>query len=104
VLGEQFSHFIRREIGLDVNPHLMRHFAAFAYLEANPGDFESVRQMLGHKNIATTMTFYAKACTMSALARYDDVISAQLDAGSSLSLTWPTRKTAKRTKKTEEVD
>jgi integrase len=50
-LGQQFSRFIRRELGLIVNPHLMRHFAAFAYLKAEPGHYEAVRQMLGHKQI-----------------------------------------------------
>ncbi|MBS0250974.1 MAG: tyrosine-type recombinase/integrase [Proteobacteria bacterium] len=79
-LSMQFSRFVKRETGLIVHAHLMRHFAAFAYLKANPGDYESVRQMLGHKNIATTVKFYAKACTLSAYARYDEIISTQIDA------------------------
>lgn len=78
-LGSQFSGFIKREIGLSVNPHLMRHLAAFAYLEANPGDFESVRQMLGHKDVATTVKFYSGANTRAALKRYDMVVSAYRD-------------------------
>lgn len=78
-LGRQFSGFVRREIGLVVNPHLVRHWAAFAYLAANPGDYESVRQFLGHKDIATTIRHYAGADTKSALARYDGVISAHIE-------------------------
>lgn len=102
-LSTQFSRFGRREIGLTVNAHLMRHFAAFAYLEANPGDLESVGRMLGHKNIATTTKFYAKASTLSALARYDEVISAQLDARPLMPLSSFSTSAAKRAKKKEVV-
>jgi integrase len=103
VLSTQFSRFVRREIGLIFNAHLMRHFAAFAYLKANPGHYESVRQMLGHKSIATTVKFYSKEAADNAFSRYDGIISAQLDR-SALSLTRPPKKTSKRTKKIEEVD
>ena len=48
-LSRQLSRFLRRELGLDFNPHLIRHWAAFAYLEAQPGDYETVRQLLGHR-------------------------------------------------------
>ena len=59
-LSRGFSRFLKRELGVIVNPHLMRHWAAFAYLEANPGDYETVRQLLGHKNIATTIQHYTE--------------------------------------------
>jgi integrase len=75
VLGKQFSRFVRRETGLIVNPHLMRHYTAFVYLQKYPGDYETVRQLLGHKNIATTVSFYAGADTKASLKRLDEVIS-----------------------------
>jgi site-specific recombinase XerC len=59
VLARQFKNFIRRELGLTVNAHLMRHLMAFAYLEENPGEYEGVRQFLGHKQRDTTERFYA---------------------------------------------
>lgn len=86
-LSMQFSRFVRREIGVIFNAHLMRHFAGFTYLKANPGHYEAVRQMLGHKNIATTVKYYCKEDTDNAFARYDDIISAQLEAKPALSLT-----------------
>jgi site-specific recombinase XerC len=58
-LGKQFRKFIRRELGLTVNIHLMRHLAAFAFLDAKPGDYEGVRQLLGHKQITTKSTSIA---------------------------------------------
>ncbi|THF54650.1 site-specific integrase [Ollibium composti] len=78
-LSGQFRRLIRREIGFVMNAHLVRHWAAFAYLAANPGDYETVRQLLGHKNIATTINAYTGADTKSALGRYDHVIAARLD-------------------------
>lgn len=50
---------VLREAGLHVNPHLFRHFSALLFLRAHPGQYESVRQLLGHKSIQTTHTFYA---------------------------------------------
>jgi integrase len=78
-LGRQFFNLIKRCLGLKVNAHLMRHFAGFVYLEANPGHYEPVRQMLGHKNIDTTIRFYSGTATKAAFERYDALISAEID-------------------------
>lgn len=74
-LSKQFSGFVRREAGFIVNAHLMRHFAGFTFLDANPGQYETVRQLLGHKDIATTIKFYAGAETKNAFERYDRVLA-----------------------------
>jgi site-specific recombinase XerC len=103
-LSTQFSRFVRREVGVVFNAHLMRHFAGFTYLKANPGHYEAVRQMLGHKNIATTVKYYCREDTDNAFGCYDDIISAQLEAKPALSLTRQSKKTSRRTKKSEEVD
>ncbi|MFJ7352768.1 site-specific integrase [Phyllobacterium sp. NPDC097923] len=75
VLSKQFASFVKRESGFAVNAHLMRHFAAFTFLGANPGQYETVRQLLGHKNIMTTVSFYAGTETKTAFERYDQVLS-----------------------------
>jgi integrase len=49
---------IKREIGIDVNPHLLRAFAGWNYLKDNPGAYETVRRILNHKSIETTVNFY----------------------------------------------
>lgn len=49
---------IAREIGATVHPHLLRHFAAWRYLRNHPGDYELVRQILGHSDVATTKAYY----------------------------------------------
>lgn len=78
-LSKQFFKLIKGALGLEVNAHLMRHFAGRTYLKANPGHYEAVRQMLGHKNIETTIRFYAGTDTEAAFERYDDIISPDID-------------------------
>ena len=52
------ERLLMTELGLDLNPHGFRHLAAQNLLKANPGHYETVRQVLGHKNIKTTTAFY----------------------------------------------
>jgi site-specific recombinase XerC len=73
-LSKQLAGFVRREIGVVIHAHLMRHLAAHLYLLANPGDYETVRRLLGHKNIETTIRFYEGLLTDDAFARYDGLI------------------------------
>jgi integrase len=57
-----------------MNPHLFRHLGALLFLKMNPGQYESVRQLLGHKNIQTTINFYAGFETDEAMHRFNRVI------------------------------
>jgi integrase len=47
-----------------------RHAVAKIYLDRNPGHYEVIRQLLGHKDIQTTIAFYAGA-ESAAAARHD---------------------------------
>ena len=73
-LGQNLTDEIYRQSGLRMNPHLFRHFAAYLYLRERPGDFETVRRMLRHKKLETTMTFYAELSNKWAHGHYDDVV------------------------------
>ncbi|MFC3101063.1 site-specific integrase [Altererythrobacter lauratis] len=75
VLSKQLAAFVRREIGVTIHAHLMRHLAAHLYLIANPGDYETVRRLLGHKHLETTVSFYEGLLTDDAFARYDALIA-----------------------------
>ena len=57
-LGGQITKLIEREIGLAITPHQFRHAAAALILRTDPGNYELVRRVLGHKSLATTTSFY----------------------------------------------
>ncbi len=50
---------VLRKLGVKLTPHQFRHLAAKVALDANPGAYELVRQLLAHKNLKTTTNFYA---------------------------------------------
>jgi integrase len=50
---------VLRKLGVKLTPHQFRHLAAKLALDANPGAYELVRQLLAHKNLNTTTNFYA---------------------------------------------
>jgi integrase len=78
-LRRNITDVVYKELGLRMNPHLFRHLGALLFLKMNPGQYESVRQLLGHKNIQTTINFYAGFETDEAMHRYGDVINAFRD-------------------------
>jgi integrase len=51
--------YLARRAGIVLTPHQFRHVSARVMLDAAPGSFEIVKQLLGHKNIKTTTNFYA---------------------------------------------
>jgi len=73
-LRAPIEKLLKRELGLTMNPHLFRHFAALLFLSLNPGQFEIVRQFLGHKSLATTMKHYASFDTKAAATTYQNAV------------------------------
>jgi site-specific recombinase XerD len=59
---------------LRVNPHLFRHVTAKLYLDQNPGSYEVVRRVLGHRSIDTTTAFYTGLETSAAVRHFDETI------------------------------
>ena len=72
--GTQISRTIRAHTGLRVNPHLFRHVTAKLYLDQNPGSYEVVRRVLGHRSIDTTTAFYTGLETPAAVRHFDETI------------------------------
>jgi integrase len=60
-LSQQISERLWQHAGVRITPHQFRHAAAAVILEADPGNYELVRRVLGHKNIQTTIHFYVPA-------------------------------------------
>ena len=72
--GTQISRAVRAHTGLRVHPHLFRHIGAKLYLDANPGAYEVVRRVLGHRSIDTTTSFYTGLETAAAVRHFDKAI------------------------------
>jgi integrase len=73
-LGTQITQTIRSHTGLEMNPHLFRHATAKIYLDANPGAYEVVRRVLGHRSGDTTSRYYTGGEAASAARHFDDTI------------------------------
>ncbi len=54
----QIMKAIRGHVGVEMNPHLFRHFAAANILRKNPEAFPMVSFILGHKSMQTAKDFY----------------------------------------------
>jgi integrase len=50
---------VLKHVGVRLTPHQFRHLAAKIILDENPGAYEMVRELMGHKNMQTTTNFYA---------------------------------------------
>lgn len=79
-LAQQLQGKLLDRLGFKMTPHQFRHLGAWLYLRHNPGDFVTVQKLLGHKNIKTTMNFYAKLDTEMAARRYDEVVAAERES------------------------
>ena len=66
---------VLRRIGVKITPHQFRHLAAKIHLDANPGAYELVRQLLGHRTLRTTTRFYAGVDTRRAGRAHAELIS-----------------------------
>ena len=73
-LRNQIRNTLWNEAGISLTPHQFRHTAAKVLLDSNPGYYEVVRKVLGHKSLSTTYSHYAGAETQAAITLYDQVI------------------------------
>jgi integrase len=75
---------IRRHLGLHMTAHQFRHVMGALMIEDEPSasSFETARQLLGHRNIATTVRYYTGQNTILAGRRHQKLIEAKI-AGSS---------------------
>jgi len=73
-LADQIKRTLRQETGIDLNAHAFRHLAALLLLRAHPGEYETTRLLLGHKDLDTTTQYYCGLEQADALRRYDALI------------------------------
>jgi len=70
----QIAERIYEATGLRMTVHQFRHAAGALILKKRPGEYELVRQLLGHKNVQTTINAYIGLDTIHASEIYNKII------------------------------
>lgn len=70
-----FTAAVAREVGVHMTPHQCRHLAAKVLLDAQPGAYELVRQLLGHTSTKVTTMAYAGLDTRRAARAHHAVLA-----------------------------
>ena len=79
MFGKQITTRIQKATGLRITPHQFRHAGAAIYLKHHPGHYETVRKVLGHRDIQTTIRFYCGLETMQATEEFGKLIRQQIE-------------------------
>jgi integrase len=74
----QITDRVEDATGLRLTVHQFRHAAAAIYLRHNPGAYEVVKRLLGHRNIQTTINFYVGLETTQANQEFGKIIRRQI--------------------------
>ena len=69
---------LRRRLGLQFSGHAFRHLSAKTILDQEPGNFETVRQLLGHKSLRTTVSAYTGLSTRRAARHHQNLLEQAL--------------------------
>jgi len=75
----QISKHIYKATGLKMTVHQFRHAAGAIILKNRPGEFELVRQILGHRSLATTMRCYVGLETIQASEIFTNMVVAEIN-------------------------
>ncbi|MDR3486295.1 MAG: site-specific integrase [Bradyrhizobium sp.] len=76
--SKQITLRIQKAVGVRITVHQFRHAAAAIYLKNRPGDYETVRRLLGHHDIGTTVRYYCGLETMEATQQFGKLIRQQI--------------------------
>ena len=71
---------VEKATGIRITVHQYRHAAAAMILKHRPGEYELVRQLLGHKSVETTKRFYLDLETTAASEIYTDILHRLVEA------------------------
>jgi integrase len=75
----QIKERIHKATGLQMTVHQFRHAAGAIILKNRPGEFELVRQILGHRRIATTMRCYVGLETIQASEIFTGMVVGEIN-------------------------
>jgi len=77
--GVEISRYIQKATGLKMTVHQFRHAAGAIILKNRPGEFELVRQILGHRSVGTTMRCYVGLETIQASEIFTKMVVAEIN-------------------------
>jgi integrase len=72
--------YLRKRTGLQLSGHQFRHLSAKVILDADPGNFETARQLLGHASLQTTVAAYAGISSRRAGRHHQHLVEEALAA------------------------
>jgi hypothetical protein len=71
------ADLLEKEIGVRMTAHQFRHAAAAIILKHDPGNYELARQILGHRNVATTERFYIALEAFAANKKFHSLLDVE---------------------------
>jgi len=74
MFSTQIKERIQKATGVQMTVHQFRHACAAIYLKHRPGEYETVKRLLGHRNIQTTINFYCGLETTQANEAFGKII------------------------------
>src|SRR5262249_38499536 len=75
----QITQRISQMTGLRITVHQFRHAAGALILQSRPGEYELVRQLLGHRNVQTTINAYIGLENIHASEIFSKIVMQHLD-------------------------
>jgi hypothetical protein len=75
----QITQRIYKTTGLRMTVHQFRHAAGALILQSRPGEYELVRQLLGHRNVQTTINAYIGLENIHASEIFSQIVMQHMD-------------------------
>jgi integrase len=79
LLSGQITQRIYQATGLRMTAHQFRHAAGALILQCRPGEYELVRQVLGHRNLQTTIGAYIGLENIHASEIFSKIVMEHMD-------------------------
>jgi integrase len=79
LLSGQITQRIHHATGLRMTAHQFRHAAGALILQDRPGEYELVRQLLGHRNVQTTINAYIGLENIHASEIFSKIVMKHMD-------------------------
>ncbi|MBU2288985.1 MAG: tyrosine-type recombinase/integrase, partial [Gammaproteobacteria bacterium] len=76
-LNSTFKRHMKKHCGLNMCLHVMRHLAGKIILDQDPSAMSLVQEILGHRRLETTQSYYAEVSKIVAQRRYIHLLEQQ---------------------------